>query len=223
MRVRQVSKHDLETLLDPEATGWKRREALPVKLMGTPLAMQPSELIRVAWSERRIGAIDRVRVSAIHDGQQLAFRLEWTDPTENSDVRDNDQFPDAAAIVLPSAEGSPLITMGQAGQAVNAWYWRADQTSARNVVAEGLGTSRSVDDDRVRARGVWKEGHWRVVIAGALRVESPEPLAQLRPGESSGFGVAVWDGGSGERAGIKSFSGPQWIDLDIDGATEARR
>ena len=120
--------------------------------------------------------------------------------------------------ILPRAGGTSL-----AGQAVNAWYWRADQTSARNVVAEGLGTSRSVDDDRVRARGVWKEGRWRVVIAGALRVESPEPLAQLRPGESSGFGVAVWDGGSGERAGIKSFSGPQWIDLDIDGATEARR
>jgi DMSO reductase family type II enzyme heme b subunit len=106
---------------------------------------------------------------------------------------------------------------------VNAWYWRADQASARNIVAEGLGTSRSVDDERVRARGVWKEGHWRLVIARALRVESADPVAQLRPGEASGFGVAVWDGGSGERAGIKSFSGPQWIDLEIEALPSAGR
>jgi DMSO reductase family type II enzyme heme b subunit len=223
MRARYVSETDLEALRDPESAGWKPREALPIALMGTPLGMQPSEAIRVAWSDRRIGAVDRVRVAAAHDGRELAFHLEWADPTENGAGHDNDQFPDAAAVLLPSAPGAPLITMGQSGQAVNAWYWRADQASARNIVAEGLGTSRSVDDERVRARGVWKEGHWRVVIARALRVEGPEPVAQLRPGESGGFGVAVWDGGSGERAGIKSFSGPQWIDLQLDGLPSAGR
>jgi DMSO reductase family type II enzyme heme b subunit len=223
MRARHIPTADLEVLLDPEAPGWKRVGTEPLKLEGTQVGMQPSRHVRAAWTGRHIGAIERVGVAAVHDGRLLAFRLEWSNPTKNRDPSDNHRFLDAAAVVLPAAPRSPVFTMGAPGLAVNAWYWRADEERARNVVAEGLGTSRTVDVERVRAHGTWREGLWRVVIARALRVDTAEPVAQLEPGGSTGFGVAVWDGGSGERAGIKSFSGPTWHELQLDALPTTRR
>jgi len=223
MRARYVPEADLETLLDPGAAGWERAGAEALKLEGTPIGLQPTELIRTAWADRKIGTVDRARVAAVHDGRQLAFHLEWSAPTENRVVADNDQFPDAAAVLLPAAEEVPLVTMGRPDLPVNAWYWRADDERARNVVAEGLGTTRTVDTNRVSGRGTWKEGRWRVVISRALRIDTAEPVAQLQPGDATGFGVAVWDGGNGERAGIKSYSGPQWLELRLDGTPSARR
>ena len=177
--------------------------------------MQPSEAIRVAWMGKPIGAVDSVRVGAIHNGDVLAFRLEWEDPDEDAQMRDNDSFPDAAAIALPVVEGAPLLLMGAAGKPVNAWYWRADEAErARHVTAEGLGTSRTLDLELVKARGVWKEGRWRVLIARAMSVGVPG-AAQIRPGSEIGFGVAIWEGSHGERAGIKAFSG-NWKPLAID-------
>lgn len=224
MRAGYVPTAELEALLDPDAPGWQRVDSQELKLEGTPLGLQPTDHIRVAWSGRTIGSVARVAVAAVHDGRSLAFRLEWSAASESREPSDNDQFPDAAAIVLPSSPDAPLVTMGAPGLAVNAWYWRADEPEGgRNVVAEGLGTSRSVDIERVQSRGTWKEGRWRVVLARALRVATDAAVAQLEPGTATGFGVAVWDGSRGERAGIKAFSGPLWLELKLDAMPTARR
>lgn len=224
MRVRTIPSTEFDRLFDPSSAGWKRAVSEPMKLEGVPLGMQPTALIRAAWQDRKIGAIDRVRISALHDGERLAFRLEWNDPTENRGAGDNVDFPDAVAVLLPAVPNAPLVTMGAPGNAVNAWYWRADdETGVRHVVAEGIGTSRTVGVEAGLARGAWKEGRWQVVIARALRVETADPVAQLQPGETTGIGVAVWDGGSGERAGIKSISGFEWHELRLDALPTARR
>ena len=213
---------ELDALLDPEGRPWRSVRPAALSLMGTPLGMQPTAAIRVAWTGRKIGAVERVAVAAVHQGEFLAFRLEWSDPTENRAIPDTPAFPDAAAVLLPSTPASSAVTMGAPGAAVNAWYWRADEEHGRHVVAEGIGTSRTLDLELVRGRGIWKEGRWRVVIARALRVASPEPVAQLAPGERTGFAVAVWEGSSGERAGIKAFSG-DWRELRLGGLPSARR
>ncbi len=222
MRARHHSGLALEALLDPDADAWRAARPESIKLVGTPLVLQPTAAIQVAWSKKQIGAVSRVAVSALCDASMLAFRLEWEDPTESRAIVDTVSFPDAAAIVLPSAPGAPLVTMGAPGQAVNAWYWRADEEKGRNVVAEGIGTSRAADTELVAARGTWKGGRWRVVIARALRVRTAEPVAQLEPGQKTQFGVAVWEGSHGERAGLKAFSG-EWRELDLDAPPAARR
>ncbi|MBW2240589.1 MAG: hypothetical protein JRH01_01265 [Deltaproteobacteria bacterium] len=224
MRARTISSTEFDRLMDPSAATWKQAGAERVKLEGSPLGMQPTALIRAAWQDRKIGAIDRVQIAALHDGERLAFRLEWSDPTENRGNADNVDFPDGVAVLLPAVQGAPIVTMGAPGNAVNAWYWRADDdTNVRHVVAEGIGTSRTVSVEAGLARGAWKEGRWQVVIARALRVETVDPVAQLQAGETTGIGVAIWDGGSGERAGIKSISGLQWRKLSLDALPTARR
>jgi DMSO reductase family type II enzyme heme b subunit len=209
------ARAESSSLLDPESGAWRAAAPESIALVGTPAGLQPTALIRAAWTGKSIGAVASVRAGAIHNGDMLAFRLEWQDPNEDAELHDNDSFPDAAAIALPAAEGAPLVLMGAPGKPVNAWYWRADEADrARHVTAEGLGTSRTLDTQLVKASGVWKEGRWRVVIARAMNVDVPG-AARIRPGTETGFGIAIWEGSHMERAGIKAFSG-DWKPLTID-------
>jgi DMSO reductase family type II enzyme heme b subunit len=215
MRAHYVTPAELTDLLEPSSAGWKAARPEILKLVGTPLALQPTAAIQVAWAKRRIGAVDRVEVAALHDGSRLAFHLDWPDATENREVSDTVTFPDAAGVLLASTSGAPLISMGAPGLPVNAWYWRADEAQGREVVAEGIGTSRTLDTPLVTARALWKSGRWHVVIARPLRITSSEPVAQLAPGTTTPFAVAVWEGSNSERAGIKAFSG-EWRELVLD-------
>jgi len=219
MKVRYVPRFEIDAVLDPEAALWRAAEVETVKLKGTPLDMQPTAAIRAGWVDKKIGAIDVVQVAAVHDGEQIAFRLEWSDPDENREITDTTVFPDCCGVLLPTVQYAPMAVMGAIGMAVNAWYWRADENGlGRHLMAEGLGTSRTIDYELVRGNGVHKNGRWHVVITRAMKVESPDKPVQLEPGQSTGFGVAIWEGGHGERAGIKAISGDDWIKLEIQAA-----
>jgi DMSO reductase family type II enzyme heme b subunit len=219
MQVRLIPRFEVDTVLQPDAALWQAGEVETVKLKGTPLDMQPTAAIKVSWVEKKIGAVEAVQVAAVHDGERIAFRLEWTDPTENLEITDTTAFPDGCAVLLPTVQYAPMAVMGAVGMAVNAWYWRADENGrGRHVLAEGLGTSRTIGYEAVRGNGIYKDGRWQVVITRAMKVESPDNPAQLEPGQSTGFGVAIWEGERGERAGIKAISGDDWIALDIEAA-----
>lgn len=213
----------VDTLLDPDGAVWTSPRAADLALYGTPAALQPTAALRTAWANKPIGAVHAVRVAVAHNGEVLAFRLEWQDPTRSEAVTDTGTFPDGAAVLIPAAAGAVVGTMGAPGVPVNAWYWRADEDGrGYHVVAEGLGTTRFLEAEPVRARGVHRDGRWHVVIGRALDVNTSEPVAQLRPGSGTGFAVAVWEGGHGERGGIKSFSG-DWRELRLAPVALARR
>lgn len=216
IRAPQVAGLETGDLLDAGARAWASASATQLRLVGTPLGMQPTGAIRARWKDRTIGAVDSVRVSALHTAQVLAFRLEWEDASEDVSVVENTAFADAAGVLLPSVPDAPFMTMGAPGKAVTAWYWRADENGAgRHVVAEGIGTSRTVDTELVKGQGTWKDGRWRVVIARPLRVQASAPVVQLRPGDALRIGVAVWEGSHGERGGIKAFA-PDWPELRLE-------
>jgi complex iron-sulfur molybdoenzyme family reductase subunit gamma len=220
MKVRYVPRFEVDAVLQPDDALWRAAKPETVKLKGTPLDMQPTPAIKISWADKKIGAVESVQVAAIHDGERIAFRLEWSDPIENREIGDTTDFPDGCGILFPAVQFAPMAVMGAVGLGVNAWYWRADENGrGRHVVAEGLGTTRGVDEELVRGNGVYANGRWHVVITRAMKVQSTESLAQLEPGQSTGVGVAVWEGGHGERAGIKAISGDDWIKLEIEAAT----
>ena len=223
MKVRHVPRFEVDAVLQPDAALWRAEKPETVKLKGTPLDMQPTGAIKVSWADKKIGAVEVVQVAAIHDGERIAFRLEWNDPTENREITDTPDFPDGCGILLPTVQFAPMAVMGAVGMAVNAWYWRADENGrGRHVLAEGLGTTRTIDEELVRGNGVHENQRWHVVITRPMKVKigSENPI-QLEPGQSTGFGVAVWEGGHGERAGLKAISGDDWIKLELEAATEA--
>ncbi len=83
MQVRYVPRFEVDAVLQPDAALWRAQKPETVKLMGTPLDMQPSGAIKISWEGKKIGAVEAVQVAAIHDGERIAFRLEWNDSTEN--------------------------------------------------------------------------------------------------------------------------------------------
>lgn len=222
MQAHVIPGVDEAELLDPLHALWRRADVSRIALSGTPLGLQPSPYVQAAWRDRRVGATGHVRVAALHDGVRLAFRLEWEDASRDAVLTDDDRFADAAAVMLPAAAEAPIYTMGAPGLPVTAWYWRADEQQAREIVAEGIGSSRTVARDTVRAAGVWQAGRWSVVVARSLAAGGPGAVQGLGAGAAISFGVAIWEGGSGERAGLKSWSGPAWQSLTLEPAPTAR-
>jgi DMSO reductase family type II enzyme heme b subunit len=224
MQARYVPKFDLDAAAEPGSPLWRVARPESVPLMATPIGLQPNATIQVSWMPpKAIGITVGVEVAAVHDGETLAFRLAWKDASESRELGDTTAFPDACGVLFPAVTGAIVSTMGAPGLGVNAWYWRADEDGrGRQVVAEGLGTTRTVDVDLVRGRGAWKEGGWQVVIARPMRIQTPEAVAQLEAGQVTGFAVAVWEGSNSERAGIKAFSG-EWRELSLEALPTARR
>ncbi len=67
-----------------------------------------------------------LRVRALSDGNRVAFRLQWADPTPD-DMVTSARFSDACAVQLP-AKIEPTIPspqMGEEGQPVEITYWSA--------------------------------------------------------------------------------------------------
>jgi DMSO reductase family type II enzyme heme b subunit len=156
MEAHFASGAGVEMLLDPDGAPWIGARASDIALFGTPAGPQPTAAIRNRWMGKPIGAVTGVRVAAAHNGEVLAFRLEWDDANHDHSAVDTTVFSDGAAVLIPVAADAPVRTMGAPGAAVNAWYWRSDDNArGHHVVAEGLGTTRSLESEPVRARGVW--------------------------------------------------------------------
>lgn len=103
-----------------------------------------------------------VTARALHTAERLFVALEWRDATLDDSSRAVDAYPDAAAVEFPAvaAASVPFVCMGQADQAVNIWYWRADDQATvadwRAPIAPDGYVDRyaSIDDAYYPARAV---------------------------------------------------------------------
>ncbi len=205
-----------ELLLDPRSAVWQRARSTKVVLSPTPLEMQPAEYVRVSWKRRPYGTAPSMRVSVLHNGRGIFFRLVWQDDAVDGKIADINQFVDAAAVLFPVAPDAPLFGMGAKGKPVNAWLWRADWEQPQNVAAEGLGTTQRRDDAALVSKARHARGRWDVVLSRSLDGRrSPAGTVRLKPGAALKVAFAVWQGSNQERAGIKAFS-PDWQELQIE-------
>jgi len=212
----EAKKLDVPTdaLLDPLSSRWGKVPQETIGLEGTPVQLQPSRYVRAKWSDRPTGTVRSLGVRAVHNGRQVLFQLEWGDPTQDREYADRG-FPDAAGILFPLNGAARLQTMGSPEAPVNAWYWRADSDLARNLVASGLGSVEGAGDGRLTARSAWAKGVWRVVLSRPIRRPQKTPAVRFLADRTVQVAFAIWDGGSGERGGIKSFS-RTWRELRLE-------
>jgi DMSO reductase family type II enzyme heme b subunit len=216
MQAHRVSQAS-EAFAAPESPLWASQPVSEVTLAGVPLGLQPTAYIVASRQQRPVGRVTQVRVQAVHDGREVAFRLEWRDGVRNLETSDNDVFPDGAALLFALHREAPLVSMGAEGQPVNAWHWRADRPGrGLSNVATGLGTTRVTDESEISAAADWEGGRWALVFRRTLRVPGgDDEVVQFSVGQHRKLAFAVWEGANGERAGLKAFS-PEWHELVLE-------
>lgn len=213
MQVKSVSQSG-EELLNQDSALWDSSDIEQIDLMGVPVAMQPSSYIREKWQNKKVGLISSLQVKALHNGKEIALFLEWADPQEDISRKDNDHFPDGAAVMFPLKDDAPLMTMGSPDQPVNAWHWAADNEDyGSNNVAAGFGTSRVTKGSNIKTAARYQNGHWQLIFLRQLQLPV-DTAKQLHPRETVKITYAVWAGSNGERGGLKAFS-PMWHELSL--------
>jgi DMSO reductase family type II enzyme heme b subunit len=114
---------------DPAADAWQMVPEHVAKLL-------PQDLV-----EPRVvtPTTPEVRVRAITNGTQVAFRLEWADADLN-DLPGAGRFSDGCAVQVPQKAEvtSPDPQMGNAGRGVQITFWRADWQASVNGRADTI-------------------------------------------------------------------------------------
>lgn len=207
-----------EKLLDLDSPLWAKAKRWTVEMTATPLANQPSPYIKATRDQNEIGKVKKLTVKALYSGPDVFFFFEWASAEPNFEIRDLNVFPDGVSILFAVKDGveCPIKEMGTEDSPTNAWFWRADfKEKPKNQIARGLATTLYTDESSIVASYRWKDGRWRVIMARALKVDSPgEEAVELEVGRAKRIGFAAWEGANGERGGVKAFS-KEWRDLVI--------
>ncbi len=103
--------------LDPSDAVWR-----DAPTHGSKLILQ--DLVEPRLME---ASTPEVQVRAVTDGREIAFLIEWPDPTANDRAAPHN-FIDGCAVQLPERTGEsvPAPQMGETGRTVQISYWRAD-------------------------------------------------------------------------------------------------
>jgi mono/diheme cytochrome c family protein len=112
-----------------------KRQAVVAKRVGTLPATSDAALWRESPAVRlnlvplwwRDDAVASVQVQAVHDGKDLALRLEWADPTADLHAGKVEAFKDAAAMQLAPGGNEPFLGMGLTQSPIDLWLWDADR------------------------------------------------------------------------------------------------
>ncbi len=233
-------------VLAPEETGWRLvqqpKTLTAVRVLATPEVVDGIEwnasreqrfvLAPLAWDAQ---SVIEVRVSAVHDGEQLAIRLRWDDA--QADGPGGELLSDAVAVGFAPRDTAPLVGMGGFGAGdgtIALWTWRAAprpsergadapphaglgaSTTARVIEARSFGTLETGPGHALQAQSRRTENGWEVVMVHPLGplTAAADPALTLAPRRSIPFALACWNGAAGDRAGRKSFT--IWHSLTLD-------
>jgi len=95
--------------------------------------VKSKDLVLRPLSARR-GAIETINVASVNNGEQLAIRLRWEDPTHDAfSELTSDIFRDGAAVQFAlgtvtlhtHGHNEPFFGMGNRNKPVNIWHWKA--------------------------------------------------------------------------------------------------
>jgi hypothetical protein len=70
---------------------------------------------------------EEVTVRAVHDGNELAILMVWTDATHDHTAMRPQDFRDAAAVQFSLDRDPPFFAMGEKGSFVNIWMWKSER------------------------------------------------------------------------------------------------
>lgn len=205
---------------EPNASAWENFPSVRVALM--PL-----------WWHK--GYIQTVRVQAVNDGRRVAFLLEWDDATRDAQGLHQQSFPDGAAVQLTASSEPPLFAMGQAGEPVNIWHWKAlwseDQKAFQDVdtVYPNMVTDAYYGSEKGWHAGPLGDTTYRPAAAARNPIASSERKVAVEDANAAGFGTltsqvpneqnlqgsAYWEDGVWRLRLVRELNSPDAEDVSL--------
>jgi DMSO reductase family type II enzyme heme b subunit len=175
----------------------------PLDLEGGSAPWESAEEVDLAlaplwWRE---GAILGARVAALCDGETLAVRIRWADPTPDAPLSKEPpyQLPpyaDAVALQLSSASDPPLFGMGDS-PGVNIWHWRArDVFEIENLGRVDGGLAHRLEEG-LDPRGVldvplYQEARGTAWVSGEAVSVEPEGMRNIEAQHPTATRIAAF-------------------------------
>jgi len=146
------------------------------------------------------------------------WRAAWqADVNRGSRANADAQYPNTDVDGYPFAD-DPVF---RPGEYVGNPFSQRDRSSAvDNLVASGFGSLTADPVASVQGWGQFRNGRWRVVFARPLAI-GREGNVDLAPDDWTDVAFAVWDGGVGERNGMKSVGNFVRLNLTSEPLTPA--
>lgn len=214
----------------PDDEAWEAAERYYIPLVGQ-IVIQPR------WFSP---TVDGVWVQALHDGEELALRLTWHDPSRSPDPaweawraslarfmepaegdQPASQPPDAFTIqfpsVMPEGRDLPYFLGGDSRSPVYLWRWRSDRQGIEEALSHEFGQPeplRPADGAGLAAAASFDEGAWSLVVRRRLESAEPERRIGFPTGEAIPIAFFAQDGSSGEAGNRGSIS--SWYFLYLD-------
>ena len=210
----------------PDAEAWAESRPAFVPLAGqvieTPRALAPT--------------VDGMWVRALHDGERLALRLEWGDPSNSPDSNWNEwqakivgalhadgaelspgaPMSDGVAVQfpaeLPDGARRPYFLMGSSNDPVTLWTWDS-RGGATETQGRGLGEISPLDGGDLSGEARWNAGHWELVLTRSI-AGGADGAIELAEGVVTPIAFFAWDGSSAETADRGAVS--SWIYIHLD-------
>lgn len=236
-RVRDVIRAALvegELPSDPADEAWEDVERFYIPLVGQ-IILEPR------WFAP---TVDGVWVEALHDGEELALRLTWHDPSESPDPAWDEwrallarhvepapeegagSAPDAFTIQFPATmpEGRrlPFFLGGDSREPVYLWSWRSDREGIEEALGRGVAQVEPLPATPASpaAASAFDQGRWRLVVRRSLASSEPERRIAMPTGTAVPVAFFARDGSNGETELRGSVS--SWYYLWLDEPVAAR-
>jgi DMSO reductase family type II enzyme heme b subunit len=174
---------------------------------------------------------DTVTVRALYGDKDIALLLEWDDRTKSTPgderaekISDPGIAEDRIAVQLPveipKGMEKPYFVMGDAARAVTLWQWSSGTTttaeSAALALARGIDKveARAADAGGLTAKGVYRDGTWRVVMKRPLAAGDPKNDIRFAEGVFIPIAFSAWDGSNGEKESRHTLTTWYWLLLE---------
>ncbi len=198
---------------DPEDPLWDSVDYLDIPLVGQ-VVVEPR-----MFTPR----VDNVRVQAVYNDNDLAFRMVWDDSTDTKPDPASKIFEDAVAVQFPVAITTgpkrPYFLMGDGENPVYLWRWGSERSEAIELNAKGANQiqPQSESGKQVTAKLKYDDGQYRLVFKRALTTPDRDLDIQFVPGQFIPISFFVWDG-TNEETGMR-FSLSSWYNLLLEPTT----
>ena len=205
-----------------------------------PLAGQI--VVAPRWFSPRV---QNVWVRALHDGEEVALLVSWTDPSHSPDGRWAEFAQRVVDTMEPKDEGStwapgapdrfvvqfprtlptglerPHFLQGDARRQAYLWSWSSNTDRGVEMLAQGLetGQEQPPSSQQMTAASSWSEGEWKVLFRRTLATTDSTADLQLPRATAIPVAFQAWDGDNGEAG--KQGAVSTWYFLALEDATPA--